>query len=144
MDLCLLQWPCDMRFMLPCTVRALGSEVPVHLRFCVLYLPRDGSPTRSGTHTVCRKDPVFRNRFSVSDCGFSWFSSFLPGKCRGVTERPRPHSSRIVLINKFWEELIAYFPLIRRGSHEKRRVQQFFYSQNYYFFWTFPMFRNFR
>jgi hypothetical protein len=23
---------------------------------------------------------------------------------------------------KFWEELIAYFPLIRHGSHTKRRL----------------------
>jgi hypothetical protein len=30
-------------------------------------------------------------------------------------------------IKKFWEELIAYFPLIRDGSHRKRRVQQSFY-----------------
>jgi hypothetical protein len=29
---------------------------------------------------------------------------------------------------KFWEELIAYFPLIRHGSHRKWRVQQFLYS----------------
>jgi hypothetical protein len=28
---------------------------------------------------------------------------------------------------KFWEELIAYFPLIRHGPHTKRGVQQFFY-----------------
>jgi hypothetical protein len=28
---------------------------------------------------------------------------------------------------KFWEELIAYFPLIRHGLHRKRRIQQFFY-----------------
>jgi hypothetical protein len=28
---------------------------------------------------------------------------------------------------KFWEEIIAYFPLIRHGPHWKRRVQQFFY-----------------
>jgi hypothetical protein len=28
---------------------------------------------------------------------------------------------------KFWEELIAYFPLTRHGPHRKRRVQQFFY-----------------
>jgi hypothetical protein len=27
---------------------------------------------------------------------------------------------------KFWEELIAYFPLIRHGPHRKRRLQQFF------------------
>jgi hypothetical protein len=27
---------------------------------------------------------------------------------------------------KFWEELIAYFPLRRHGSHRKRRLQQFF------------------
>jgi hypothetical protein len=27
---------------------------------------------------------------------------------------------------KFWEELIAYFPSIRHGPHRKRRVQQFF------------------
>jgi hypothetical protein len=26
---------------------------------------------------------------------------------------------------KFWEELIAYFPLIRHGQHRKRRLQQF-------------------
>jgi hypothetical protein len=29
---------------------------------------------------------------------------------------------------KFWEELIAYFPVIRHGPHRKRRVQLFFYS----------------
>jgi hypothetical protein len=28
---------------------------------------------------------------------------------------------------KFWEELIAYFPLILRGPHRKGRVQQLFY-----------------
>jgi hypothetical protein len=28
---------------------------------------------------------------------------------------------------KFWEELIAHFPLIRHGQQRKRRVQQFFY-----------------
>jgi hypothetical protein len=28
--------------------------------------------------------------------------------------------------NKFWEELIAYFPLKRHGSHRKRHHQQFF------------------
>jgi hypothetical protein len=28
---------------------------------------------------------------------------------------------------KFWEELIAYFLLIRHGSHRKRRFQQFLY-----------------
>jgi hypothetical protein len=27
---------------------------------------------------------------------------------------------------KFWEGLIAYFPLIQRGLHRKRRLQQFF------------------
>jgi hypothetical protein len=27
---------------------------------------------------------------------------------------------------KFWEELIAYFPLIRQGQHRNRRIQQFF------------------
>jgi hypothetical protein len=27
---------------------------------------------------------------------------------------------------KFWEELIVYFPLIRRGPDRKRRLQQFF------------------
>jgi hypothetical protein len=27
---------------------------------------------------------------------------------------------------KFWEELIAYFPLIRHGPYRKRRLQQFF------------------
>jgi hypothetical protein len=32
-----------------------------------------------------------------------------------------------VLNNKFYEELIAYVPLIRRGSYIKRRVQRFFY-----------------
>jgi hypothetical protein len=28
---------------------------------------------------------------------------------------------------KFWEKLIADFPLIRHGPHKNRRVQQFFY-----------------
>jgi hypothetical protein len=28
---------------------------------------------------------------------------------------------------KFWEELITYFPLVRHGSHRRRRVKQFFY-----------------
>jgi hypothetical protein len=27
---------------------------------------------------------------------------------------------------KFWEELMAYFPLIRHGLHRKRRLQQYF------------------
>jgi hypothetical protein len=29
--------------------------------------------------------------------------------------------------NKFWEELITYFPLIRHGQQRKRRAQQFYY-----------------
>jgi hypothetical protein len=28
---------------------------------------------------------------------------------------------------KFWEEVIAYFPLMRHGTHRKRRIQQFLY-----------------
>jgi hypothetical protein len=33
----------------------------------------------------------------------------------------------ILAVNKeFWEELIAYFPLIGHGPHIKRRVQQFY------------------
>jgi hypothetical protein len=28
--------------------------------------------------------------------------------------------------NKFWGELIAYFPLIRQGQHRKRGIQKFF------------------
>jgi hypothetical protein len=28
---------------------------------------------------------------------------------------------------KFWEELIAYFPLVGHRPHRKRRVQQFLY-----------------
>jgi hypothetical protein len=28
---------------------------------------------------------------------------------------------------KFWEELIACFPLIRHGTHRKPRIQQFVY-----------------
>jgi hypothetical protein len=31
------------------------------------------------------------------------------------------------LTKKFWEELMAYFNLIRHGPHGKRHVQQFFY-----------------
>jgi hypothetical protein len=27
---------------------------------------------------------------------------------------------------KFWEELIAYFPLIRHGPHRERRLRRFF------------------
>jgi hypothetical protein len=30
-------------------------------------------------------------------------------------------------VKKFWEELIAYYPLIRHGPHRKRHIQQFFY-----------------
>jgi hypothetical protein len=36
------------------------------------------------------------------------------------------HDKATVKNEKFWEELIAYFPLIRHGSHRKRRLQQFF------------------
>jgi hypothetical protein len=32
---------------------------------------------------------------------------------------------------KFWEELIAYFPLIRRGPNTKWRLQQFFHCYLY-------------
>jgi hypothetical protein len=32
-----------------------------------------------------------------------------------------------IKIKMFWEEPIAYFPLIRHGPHRKRRVQQFLY-----------------
>jgi hypothetical protein len=33
----------------------------------------------------------------------------------------------------FWEELIAYFPLMRHGPHVKWRAQQFFYCCMYSF-----------
>jgi hypothetical protein len=33
------------------------------------------------------------------------------------------------LNKKFWEELIAQFPLIQHGSHRNGRVQQFFFSE---------------
>jgi hypothetical protein len=32
-----------------------------------------------------------------------------------------------IINNKFWQELISYFHLIRHEPHRKRRVQQFFY-----------------
>jgi hypothetical protein len=32
---------------------------------------------------------------------------------------------------KLWEELIAYFPLIRNGLHKERRTQQFIYCCMY-------------
>jgi hypothetical protein len=32
----------------------------------------------------------------------------------------------------FWEELIAYFPLIQHGPHRKRRLQQFFVAAGMY------------
>jgi hypothetical protein len=44
--------------------------------------------------------------------GRSFFSKFLSSK---------------VKIKKFWEEIIAYFTLIRHGPHRKRRIQTFFY-----------------
>jgi hypothetical protein len=33
----------------------------------------------------------------------------------------------LIVNKKFREVIIAYFPLIRHGSHRKQRVQQFFY-----------------
>jgi hypothetical protein len=36
-----------------------------------------------------------------------------------------------LLYKKFWEELIAYFPLIRHGTHRKRPVQKFLYCLLY-------------
>jgi hypothetical protein len=108
-----------------------AGSTNVHPHFSVLCLPLNGSISHLATHTVCRKDPVFRNNCLLLDrlprLRFSWFSAILPEDCRCVTERPRQLSSRIVLINKFWEELICYLPLIRRGSHRKRRIQQSFY-----------------
>jgi hypothetical protein len=29
---------------------------------------------------------------------------------------------------KLWEQLLAYFPLLRHGPHRKRQAQQLFYS----------------
>jgi hypothetical protein len=34
--------------------------------------------------------------------------------------------------DKFWEEIIAYFPLIRHGPHRKRLLQQFFVAAGTY------------
>jgi hypothetical protein len=36
--------------------------------------------------------------------------------------------SRASKKQEFWEELIAYFPLIRHESHRRRRVQELFSS----------------
>jgi hypothetical protein len=38
-----------------------------------------------------------------------------------------PKSGKVSLSKKLERTLIAYFPSIRRGSHRKRSVQQFFY-----------------
>jgi hypothetical protein len=54
--------------------------------------------------------------------------------CRKVHDSPLPNPSTFHYIspmqattkNKFWEELIAYFPLIRNGPHKRRRLHQFF------------------
>jgi hypothetical protein len=55
---------------------------------------------------------------------------------RGDTLTHRQHGDRISQLlflkirkvgnKKFWEELVAYFPLIRHGPHGKRDVQQLF------------------
>jgi hypothetical protein len=38
-------------------------------------------------------------------------------------------SNRKTENKKFWEELIAYFPLIRHGPHRKQRLQQIFVAR---------------
>jgi hypothetical protein len=43
-------------------------------------------------------------------------------KMKGGKDKYKNNSNK-----KFWEDLIAYFPLIRQRQHKKRRVQKFFY-----------------
>jgi hypothetical protein len=67
---------------------------------------------------------------SYSSCGP--FSDVLAGAGTiGVSAVAVPQdsiSSRPkTKIKKFWEEVIAYSPLIRHGPHRKRRVQLFYY-----------------
>jgi hypothetical protein len=46
----------------------------------------------------------------------AWFSSFTPGNFRTVTLISRNDH---IFNKKFWERLIAYFPLTRHGPHRR-------------------------
>jgi hypothetical protein len=53
-------------------------------------------------------------------------------RCKTVcSELFSPWTTKIIFVfnNKFWEEIIAHFPLILHGPHRERRIQQF---SNYY------------
>jgi hypothetical protein len=60
-----------------------------------------------------------------SPCSFC-FSGYLD---EPLNAQLLPYVPPVLTLNKkFWEELISYFPMIRRGPHIKWRVQRFFYS----------------
>jgi hypothetical protein len=48
-------------------------------------------------------------------------------RCQEISHHHEYYYVNIIFNKKFWEELVAYFPLIRHEQHRKRRVQQFFY-----------------
>jgi hypothetical protein len=91
----------------------------------------------------CRGKPVSNLGLSPA---FSGFHQFLHTDSETVPWiMPRSLHSDLLVINilpfgcikyyqleysinkKFWDKLIAYFPLIRSWLHRKRRLQQFFY-----------------
>jgi hypothetical protein len=60
---------------------------------------------------------------SESEMRFTSVNTCAEGRSDAVPGRP----AQVCKFNeKFWEELIPYFPLIRHRSHRKRRVQQSF------------------
>jgi hypothetical protein len=68
-------------------------------------------------------------------CYFSllYTARFLQTKIKIVSHKQERLSQqrqqiKIILSKKFWEKLIAYFPLIRYVPHRKRRFQKFFVS----------------
>jgi hypothetical protein len=70
--------------------------------------------------------PVFvspRDRVAqLYPTGFPFRHFLRFAELRWRYSNPPPHGHN----KKFWEELIAYFPLIRHESHRKRRLEQFF------------------
>jgi hypothetical protein len=57
----------------------------------------------------------------------------------GVSAKPMVECSLPYILNKkFWEELIAYFPLIRHAPHRKRRLQLIFFCRGNVFIEPLP------
>jgi hypothetical protein len=79
--------------------------------------------------STCRPDVATQTTETLAQCAETGHDRPLPDPNTShyiFPIQPTTTTTTTTTTKKFWEEPIAYFPLIRHGPHRRRRLQQLF------------------